>query len=153
MPRCRTLPYSLLPGLRSFRTTVKIHTNLQTSGIYPMIRELRLLPNLLYFITDILPSRNAQRILCKCMRDGDLLLTHPKSRYRAWVSNNVEGSYKRSVTLAMVISLLVTLLFLTANLITVFRPVVISTGPSARTCTAPATHHGTHSVTASFSHT
>lgn len=42
---------------------------------------------------------------------SNLLLTLDlKVSYSAWVSNNVEGSYKRSVTLAMVISLFVSCL-------------------------------------------
>lgn len=83
-------------------------------SILSYVRAPSKLPTLQYtFVYLMVASSHSQynvRFLVRC--------THETAQFKscsmlcsAWVSNNVEGSYKRSVTLAMVISLCVFFLF------------------------------------------
>lgn len=76
------------------------------SGIYPIIREYRSTTILRLVSNDanVVISKHCVSLL-KML--SSILEDSHDSLFSAWVSNNVEGSYKRSVTLAMVISLCV----------------------------------------------
>ena len=87
------------------------------SGIYPLIRKWQHFDkgnavNFFFFknifvrlgaICGQLTLRAIQ--LIRCEFPSCIMNVVPTPSPRAWVSNNVEGSYKRSVSLAMVISL------------------------------------------------
>ena len=76
-----------------------------TSGIYPVIRKLASTVGNSALLMIFFLSANTMYVAA--MKN----LTKTKSHrlaISAWVSNNVEGSYKRSVSLAMTISLCVT---------------------------------------------
>lgn len=76
---------------------------LPLSGIYPMIRTwmLRTAISLTFdFTLNALLAANIMCVYSLKLRSSVLIQVNS-----AWVSNNIEGSYKRSVTLAMVISL------------------------------------------------
>jgi len=56
-------------------------------------------PERVILIPNIMSSE--LRVSSHLFSEEDSLMRH----YRAWISNNVEGSYKRAATLALVVSL------------------------------------------------
>jgi hypothetical protein len=87
--------------LKAYRSLADPHA-LFPSGIYPAIRERMLTVD----PSKVLIFCPFQLILCTLYSVKHLHGSH-RLVTSAWVSNNVEGSYKRSVSLAMMISLCV----------------------------------------------